>query len=125
MKGEPASFSLRSIKDIRQSFCIQELSPGFVVNNLSPTEALPDEAFGKLTNIVFERGQWFICDQKHITTVGQDEIQVKSIVADLPDAERVKLYSRHSLRAGPASSAASSRRYQRRRDRFRLTSSPP
>lgn len=81
MKGEPAGFSFRSIKDIRQSFCIQKLSVGFVVNNLSLTEALPDEAFGKLTTIVFERGQWFICAQKHITTVGQDEIQVKSIVA--------------------------------------------
>ena len=36
---------------------------------------------GDLTTIVLERGQWFICARKHITTVGQDEIQVRSIVA--------------------------------------------
>ncbi|MCY3875469.1 MAG: transposase, partial [Rhodobacteraceae bacterium] len=34
-----------------------------------------------LTTIVLERGQWFICAQKHIVTVGQDEIQVRSVVA--------------------------------------------
>ena len=30
---------------------------------------------------MLERGQWFICAQKPIATVGQDEIQVRSIVA--------------------------------------------
>lgn len=59
-----------------------------------------------------------------------------SLRADLPDAERGKLYSGHSLRAGLASSAEvdkryvqkqlghasaeMTRRYQRRRDRFRV-----
>ena len=59
-----------------------------------------------------------------------------SLRPDLPDVERVKLYSGHSLRAGLASSAEvdecyvqkqlghasaeMTRRYQRRRDRFRV-----
>ena len=42
---------------------------------------MPDEAWGKLTTIELERGQGFICARKHITTVGQDEILVRSIVA--------------------------------------------
>ncbi|TCT29272.1 tyrosine-type recombinase/integrase, partial [Martelella mediterranea] len=58
------------------------------------------------------------------------------IRGDMPEAERVKLFSGHSLRAGLASSAEvderyvqkqlghasaeMTRRYQRRRDRFRV-----
>ena len=59
-----------------------------------------------------------------------------SLRADLPDADHFKLYSGHSLRAGLTSSAEvderyvqkqlghasteMNRRYQRRRDRFRV-----
>ena len=81
MKGNSAGFSFRSLKDIRQRFYVQKLAAGFVAKQFSLGEPLPDEAFGKLTKITFERGQWFICAQKHITTTGQDEIQAKSIVA--------------------------------------------
>jgi len=81
MRGEAAGFSFRSLKDIRQRFYVQKLRPGFVVKQFSIAEDLPQEAFGKLTKITFERGQWFICAQKHITTVGQGDIQAKSIVA--------------------------------------------
>ena len=42
---------------------------------------MPEEAWRKLTTIVLERGQWFICAQKQIATTGQDEIQVRSVVA--------------------------------------------
>ena len=80
-KGEKCGFSFRSIKDIRKQICIQKLSPRFVSANFELTEPMPDEAWGKLTTIVFERGQWFVCAQKHITTIGQNEIQVRSIVA--------------------------------------------
>ncbi|NIJ40237.1 putative transposase [Parvibaculum indicum] len=79
--GESAGYAFRSLKDPRQRFYIQKLSAGFVAKQLSLSEGLPPEAFGKLTTIVFERGQWFICAQKHITTIGQDEIQARSIVA--------------------------------------------
>ena len=81
MKGESAGFSFRSLKDIRQRFYVQKLAAGFVAKQFSVAEQLPGEAFGKLTKITFERGQWFICAQKHITTTGQDEIQVGSLVA--------------------------------------------
>ena len=80
-KGERCGFSFRSIRDIRQRIAVQKLSGAFVARNFGLAEAMPDEAWGKLTTIVPERGQWFICAQKHITTVGQDEIQVRSIVA--------------------------------------------
>ena len=70
--GERCGFSFRSIRDIRQRI---------VARNFDLAEAMPDEAWGKLTTIVLERGQWFICARKHITTVGQDEIQVRSVVA--------------------------------------------
>ena len=52
-----------------------------MAKQFSLSQHLPEEAFGKLTKITFERGQWFICAQKHITTTGQDEIQVQSLVA--------------------------------------------
>ena len=81
MKGEAAGFRFRSLKDIRQRFYVQKLAAGFVAKQFSLGEQLPKEAFGKLTKITFERGQWFICAQKHITTIGQDEIQARSIVA--------------------------------------------
>lgn len=79
--GKSADYSFRSIKEIRQRFYVQKLAAGFVVREFSVSEKLPEEAFGKLTTIVFERGQWFICAQKHIDTIGQDEIQAKSIVS--------------------------------------------
>lgn len=81
MKGESASFSFRSLKDVRQRFYVQKLAAGFVAKQFSVAESLPDEAFGKLTKITFERGQWFICAQKLITTIGQGEIQARSLVA--------------------------------------------
>jgi putative transposase len=81
MKGEPAGFSFRSLKDTRQRFYVQKLAARFVTKQFSIAEQLPPEAFGKLTKITFERGQWFICAQKHITTIGQDEIQAESVVA--------------------------------------------
>ena len=79
--GERCGFSFRSIKDIRQRIAVQKLSGAFVAHNFDLAEPMPDEAWGKLTTIVLERGQWFICAQKHIVTVGQDEIQVRSVVA--------------------------------------------
>lgn len=80
-RGEAADYSFRSIKDIRQRFYVQKLAARFLVQNFSLAEPIPQEALGKLTTIVFERGQWFICAQKLITTIGQDDIQAKSVVA--------------------------------------------
>ncbi|MDE0695844.1 MAG: transposase [Boseongicola sp.] len=80
-RGERCSLSFRSIKDIRQRIAVQKLSAGFVAQNFDLAEPMPDEAWRKLTTIVLERGMWFICAQKHIVTVGQDEIQVRSVVA--------------------------------------------
>ncbi len=79
--GGECRLSFRSIKDIRQRIVVQKLSGAFVARNLDLAEPMPDEAWGKLTTIVLERGQWFICARKHIVTVGQDETQVRSVVA--------------------------------------------
>jgi integrase len=73
---------------------------------------------------------------KHVARLIKQTIQKAGLRPDLPEAERVKLYSGHSLRAGLASSAEvderyiqkqlghasaeMTRRYQRRRDRFRV-----
>ncbi len=81
MKGEACGFSFKSMKDVRQGFIVQKLSVGFVVKNFDLAEVLPEEAFMKLTRIISERRQWFICAQKFITTMGQDEIQARSVVA--------------------------------------------
>ena len=75
-------------------------------------------------------------NDKHIARLIKTCVLNASLRPDLPDAERVKLYSGHSLRAGLASSAEvderyvqkqlghasaeMTRRYQRRRDRFRV-----
>ncbi|MDE2911851.1 MAG: hypothetical protein OXL68_02860, partial [Paracoccaceae bacterium] len=80
-EGERCGFSFRSIRDRRQRIAVQKLSGAFVARNFDLAEPIPDEAWGKLTTIVLERGQGFICARKHNTTVGQDEIQVRSIVA--------------------------------------------
>ena len=79
--GERCRLSFRSIRDMRQRIAVQKLSAGFVAQNFDLAEPMPDEAWKKLTTIVLERGQWFICAQLHIVTVGQDEIQVRSAVA--------------------------------------------
>ncbi|WP_084513953.1 zinc ribbon domain-containing protein [Salipiger mucosus] len=81
MRGEKCDYSFKSLKEVRQGFIIQKLTPYFVTRNFHVSEALPEEAFGAQTRIISERGQWFICAQKHITTVGQDEIQAQSVVA--------------------------------------------
>ena len=73
---------------------------------------------------------------KHVARLIKRCVLAAGIRADLPDNERVKLFSGHSLRAGLASSAdvderyiqkqlghasaEMTRRYQRRRDRFRV-----
>ena len=73
---------------------------------------------------------------KHVARLIKTCVREAGIRPDLPEAERVGLYSGHSLRAGLASSAEvderyvqkqlghasaeMTRRYQRRRDRFRV-----
>jgi integrase len=73
---------------------------------------------------------------KHVARLIKQTVREAGIRPDLPEAERIKLYSGHSLRAGLASSAEvderyvqkqlghgsaeMTRRYQRRRDRFRI-----
>ena len=73
---------------------------------------------------------------KHVARLIKTCVREAGIRPDLPEAERVRLYSGHSLRAGLASSAEvderyvqkqlghasaeMTRRYQRRRDRFRV-----
>ncbi len=79
--GERCRLSFRSIRDMRQRIAVQKLSGAFVARNFDLAEPMPDEAWKKLTTIVLERGIWFICAQLHIVTVGQDEIQVRSVVA--------------------------------------------
>jgi integrase len=75
-------------------------------------------------------------NDKHVARLIKSCVLAAGLRPDLPDAERVKLYSGHSLRAGLASSAEvderyvqkqlghasaeMTRRYQRRRDRFRV-----
>lgn len=75
-------------------------------------------------------------NNKHVARLVKACVLNAGLRPDLPDAERVKLYSGHSLRAGLASSAEvdesyvqkqlghasaeMTRRYQRRRDRFRV-----
>jgi len=73
---------------------------------------------------------------KHVARLIKHTVQEAGLRPDLPEAERIMLYSGHSLRAGLASSAEvderyvqkqlghasaeMTRRYQRRRDRFRV-----
>ncbi|MBL4916718.1 tyrosine-type recombinase/integrase [Szabonella alba] len=73
---------------------------------------------------------------KHVARLVKACVRDAGLRPDLPEAERIALYSGHSLRAGLASSAETderhvqkhlghasaemSRRYQRRRDRFRV-----
>ena len=73
---------------------------------------------------------------KHVARLIKQTVRDAGIRVDLPEGERIKLYSGHSLRAGLASSAEvderyvqkqlghasaeMTRRYQRRRDRFRV-----
>ena len=75
-------------------------------------------------------------NDKHVARLIKACVRAAGLRPDLPEAERVHLYSGHSLRAGLASSAAveeryvqkqlghasaeMTRRYQRRRDRFRV-----
>ena len=73
---------------------------------------------------------------KHVARLIKKTVLAAGIRAELPEAERLKLFSGHSLRAGLATSAnvderyvqkqlghaspEMTRRYQRRRDRFRV-----
>lgn len=73
---------------------------------------------------------------KHVARLIKQTVQEAGLHPELPEAERLRLYSGHSLRAGLASSAEideryvqkhlghasaeMTRRYQRRRDRFRV-----
>ena len=75
-------------------------------------------------------------NDKHVARLVKACVRDAGLRADLPEAERLRLYSGHSLRAGLASSAEvderhvqkqlghasaeMTRRYQRRRDRFQV-----
>ena len=75
-------------------------------------------------------------NDRHVARLIKRCVRDAGLRPDLPEAERLRLYSGHSLRAGLASSAeiderhvqkhlghasvAMTRRYQRRRDRFRV-----
>ncbi|RMC30789.1 tyrosine-type recombinase/integrase [Paracoccus alkanivorans] len=75
-------------------------------------------------------------NDRHVARLIKRSVRDAGLRPDLPDAERLKLFSGHSLRAGLASSAEideryvqkqlghasaeMTRRYQRRRDRFRV-----
>ena len=79
--GRKARLDFRSRKHVRQRMMVQKMSGAFVDRNFGLAEPMPDEAWKKLTTIVLERERWSICAQKHMVTVGQDEIQVRSAVA--------------------------------------------
>ena len=95
--------------------------------------------FGPLFVAVSRNGVRATADRlsdKHVARLIKQTVRDAGLRPDLPEAERIALFSGHSLRAGLASSAevderyvqkqlghASSemtRRYQRRRDRFRV-----
>lgn len=57
---------------------------------------------------------------KHVARLIKQTVLAAGIRGDLPEKERLAMFSGHSLRAGLASSAEMTRRYQRRRDRFRV-----
>ena len=79
--GRKARLNFRSRNHVRQRMMVQKLSGAFVAQNFDLAEPMPEEAWKKLTTIMLDRGRWFICAQLHIVTVGQDEIQVRSIVS--------------------------------------------
>ena len=95
--------------------------------------------FGPIFVAVSRNGLKAIDDRlsdKHVARLIKTCVRAAGLRADLPEAERVRLFSGHSLRAGLASSAEvderhvqkqlghasaeMTRRYQRRRDRFRV-----
>ncbi len=57
---------------------------------------------------------------KHVARLIKQTVEDAGLRPELSKTDRLRLYSGHSLRAGLASSAEVTRRYQRRRDRFRV-----
>jgi integrase len=55
---------------------------------------------------------------RHVARLVKQAALAAGVRADLPEGERANKFAGHSLRAGLASSAEMTRRYQRRRDRF-------
>jgi integrase len=95
--------------------------------------------FGPLFVTVSRNGLKTTADRlsdKHVARLIKSCVREAGLRPDLPEAERIRLFSGHSLRAGLASSAEiderhvqkqlghtsaeMTRRYQRRRDRFRV-----
>lgn len=81
MNGEAATYKHKSRKNPVQSFIIQKLTPGFLLKNFRVTEAMPEEAWGKLTRIVCEYGRYYVCAQKNIETEAWSDIQARSLVS--------------------------------------------
>ncbi len=95
--------------------------------------------FGPIFTAISRDGKRATADRlsdKHVARLIKSCVLAAGLRPDLPEAERLRLYSGHSLRAGLASSAEveerhvqkhlghasaeMTRRYQRRRDRFRV-----
>src|SRR4029079_4092869 len=96
-------------------------------------------SFGPIFTAVSRDGQSATesrLNDKHVARLIKHCVRDAGLRPDLPEAERIRLYSGHSLRAGLASSAEvderyvqkqlghasaeMTRKYQRRRDRFRV-----
>lgn len=69
--------------DQKQSFFVQKLAvvgPFPTLLKCHITESIPSESYGKMANVVFERGRWFLCVKVNVQ-IEQAESQSQSIVA--------------------------------------------
>lgn len=81
--GEKCSLSFKSRKDTKQTFVVQRLSQtGAYPTKLKAhyTEQLPQEAVGKMANVTYENGRWFVTVQQ-VVAISQVENQDLKVVA--------------------------------------------
>jgi len=82
-QGKSCDFRFRSRKDTKQSFVVQRLAlggpfPTFLKCHV--TESIPSIAFGKMANVVFENGRWFLICKAEVV-ISEVESQDGEIVA--------------------------------------------
>lgn len=80
-QGLSADYSFRSRKSPVQTFVFPRLNKSFVSRYFTLSEKLPEESFGRTTNISFERGRWFINAQFHQVVKPRTDIQGLKVVA--------------------------------------------
>lgn len=84
-RGEKCELNFRSRKDTKQSFTMARLrSTPYpkILGGVHITEAIPQESKGRMADVVFQRGRWFMCVKINIAVKQIESQDLRPVAVD-------------------------------------------